>query len=174
MGKLTVWLLDALLGLESQPRYEALIDPWLKKIRNWEWLALGMWDCTEHGGKPARKYFILARNWTIWNYVSWSHNSTLNLTHFIQPSIAFHIESSHLFCCAKQVTGFYMKRNTGMKWVNSRIGLNGHISSRNWGVFYFWQNKVYIDMFYNDRRQLVAGQSSNIVKFASFRGFNVI
>ena len=31
---------------------------------------------------------------------------------------AFHIETSHLFCRAKQITGFYMKRNTGLKWVN--------------------------------------------------------
>ena len=29
------------------------------------------------------------------------------------------MESSHLFCRAKQMTGFYMKRNTGLKWVNS-------------------------------------------------------
>ena len=35
-----------------------------------------------------------------------------------QPSAAFHIETSHLFCSAKQMTGFYMKRNTGLKWVN--------------------------------------------------------
>ena len=29
------------------------------------------------------------------------------------PSVAFPIESSQLFCPAKQMTGFYMKRNTG-------------------------------------------------------------
>ena len=34
-----------------------------------------------------------------------------------QPSVAFHIETSHLFCRAKQVTGFYMIRSTGLKWV---------------------------------------------------------
>ena len=34
-----------------------------------------------------------------------------------QPSIAFHIETSHLFCRANQVTGFYIKHNTGLKWV---------------------------------------------------------
>ena len=32
-----------------------------------------------------------------------------------QPSVAFHIETNHLFSSAKQVTGFYMKCNTGMK-----------------------------------------------------------
>ena len=38
-------------------------------------------------------------------------------TNLFQPSVAFYIETSHLFCKAKQMTGFYMKRNTGMKWV---------------------------------------------------------
>ena len=36
-----------------------------------------------------------------------------------QPSVAFHIETSHLFCRAKQITGLYMKLNTGLKWVNA-------------------------------------------------------
>ena len=35
-----------------------------------------------------------------------------------QPSVAFHVETSHLFCFAKQVTGFYMKCNTGLTFVN--------------------------------------------------------
>ena len=34
-----------------------------------------------------------------------------------QPSVPFDIETSHLFCSVKQMTGFYMKRNTGLKWV---------------------------------------------------------
>ena len=38
-----------------------------------------------------------------------------------QPSVAFHIETSHLICCANQMTGFYMKRNTGLKWVKGDI-----------------------------------------------------
>ena len=33
------------------------------------------------------------------------------------PSVAFHIEASQLFCRIKQMTGFYMKRNTRLKWV---------------------------------------------------------
>ena len=35
-----------------------------------------------------------------------------------QPSAVFHIETSLLFCRALQMIGFYMKRNTGLKWVN--------------------------------------------------------
>ena len=38
------------------------------------------------------------------------------LTHF-SPSVAFHIETSHLICTANQMTGLYMKCNTGLKWV---------------------------------------------------------
>ena len=33
-------------------------------------------------------------------------------------SAAFNIETSHLFCWAKQMTGSYMKCYTGLKWVN--------------------------------------------------------
>ena len=36
----------------------------------------------------------------------------------IQPSVAFHIETRHLICSANQMTGFYMRCNTGLKWVN--------------------------------------------------------
>ena len=36
------------------------------------------------------------------------------LTHF---SVAIHIETSNLFCRAKQMTGFYMKGNTELKWL---------------------------------------------------------
>ena len=40
------------------------------------------------------------------------------LIHF-SKNVAFHIESSYLFSTAKQMTGFYMKRNAGMEWVDS-------------------------------------------------------
>ena len=32
-----------------------------------------------------------------------------------RPSVAFHIET----CSAKQMTGFYMKRNTGLEWIKA-------------------------------------------------------
>ena len=35
-----------------------------------------------------------------------------------QPSVAFYIETSYLICRANRMTGFYMKCNTGLKWVN--------------------------------------------------------
>ena len=36
----------------------------------------------------------------------------------LQSSVAFHIETSHLICSANQMTGFYMKFDTGVKLVN--------------------------------------------------------
>ena len=40
---------------------------------------------------------------------------------YINPfkhSVPFHIETSHLICKANQMTGFFMKCNAGLKWVN--------------------------------------------------------
>ena len=39
----------------------------------------------------------------------------------IQPCIALHLETSHLLWTAEELTGFYMKCNTGLKWVNTSI-----------------------------------------------------
>ena len=33
-----------------------------------------------------------------------------------QPIAVCHIETIHLLCSEKQMTGFYMKRNTELKW----------------------------------------------------------
>ena len=46
----------------------------------------------------------------------------VKLFNSFQSSIAFHIETSHLFCRAKRMTGFYMKLNTCLKWVNNVTG----------------------------------------------------
>ena len=43
-----------------------------------------------------------------------------NLVNPLQPSVAFHIETSHLFYSANQMAGFYMKYNTRLRWVNSK------------------------------------------------------
>ena len=34
------------------------------------------------------------------------------------PSVAFHVETSHLICLVNQMTDFYMRYNTGLMWVN--------------------------------------------------------
>ena len=36
-----------------------------------------------------------------------------------KTSVPFHLETSHLICNVNQMTGFYMKGNTGLKWVNT-------------------------------------------------------
>ena len=41
-----------------------------------------------------------------------------NIFNPFQSSVAFHIQVSHLFFSAKQMAGFYIKRNTGLKWVH--------------------------------------------------------
>ena len=38
--------------------------------------------------------------------------------HPFHPTVAFHIETSHLICAVNQITGFCIKCNTGLKWVN--------------------------------------------------------
>ena len=35
-----------------------------------------------------------------------------------QPSVAIQVKTSHLICSANQMTGFYVKCNIGLKWVN--------------------------------------------------------
>ena len=35
----------------------------------------------------------------------------------LQPSFAFHKETSHLICIANQVNGFFLKCKNGLKWV---------------------------------------------------------
>ena len=46
-----------------------------------------------------------------------------------QPSVAFHIETSHLIYTTDQMTDFFMKSNSGLKWVNStcQILINGSV-----------------------------------------------
>ena len=38
-----------------------------------------------------------------------------------QPGVAFDIETSHLFCSSKQMTGSYMKHNTRLEWVKGPV-----------------------------------------------------
>ena len=48
-----------------------------------------------------------------------------------QPSVTFHIETSHLICSAKQITGFYMKYNTGLKelsFLSSHVNMTLNLS----------------------------------------------
>ena len=54
-------------------------------------------------------------------YVWFLSRCSTQLFNPFQPSFAFHIETSHLVCTTNQVTGFYMKCNTGLQWVNVSV-----------------------------------------------------
>ena len=42
----------------------------------------------------------------------------VSLINPFKPSVAFHIETSHLICTANQMIGFSAKSHNGLKWVN--------------------------------------------------------
>ena len=79
-------------------------------------------------------FYTLPNTLVTWEYIVWKRVGSrmvyFNLqTHLIspfRPSVAFHIETSHLFCSANQMTGFYMKFNTGLTWVDFNIVPNIH------------------------------------------------
>ena len=48
----------------------------------------------------------------------WRYLSISAFFNSFQPSVMFLLETSHLFYAARQMTGFYTKRSTGLKWVN--------------------------------------------------------
>ena len=53
-----------------------------------------------------------------WNALLTTETATHRCFNQFQSSVVFHTENSHLFYRTKQMTGFYMKRNTGLKRVN--------------------------------------------------------
>ena len=60
-------------------------------------------------------------------------------------TVTFYIETNYLFFSAKQMTGFYMKRNTGLKWVKATTTIptninlfkasNRNLKSNAWNLF---------------------------------------
>ena len=57
-----------------------------------------------------------------------------NLSNKIRHSVAFHIKTSQLFCSTKQLTGFYMEHNIGLKWVTIAI-FHGYLSAHLFHTF---------------------------------------
>ena len=67
---------------------------------------------------------------------SWFRNFIWNLHYvmsLLQPNFAFFIETSHFMCAANQMTGFYIKCNSGLKWVNLH-DRKGHLFSSKFQV----------------------------------------
>ena len=49
-------------------------------------------------------------------FYCWKLKSNTAIKPF-QTSVAFHIKTRHLICCTNQMAGFYLKCNTGLKWL---------------------------------------------------------
>lgn len=62
------------------------------------------------------KFFVLALHPALFQREKFFDYSILVTCSFCL-TVVFHIETGHLFGRAKQVTDFYMKRSTGLKWV---------------------------------------------------------
>ena len=64
-----------------------------------------------------------------------------------QPGVAFHIETSNLIYPANQMTSFYIKCNTGLKWVNKKkkerqnVVQWGTITIKKWNIGIMFQVK---------------------------------
>ena len=56
--------------------------------------------------------------------IHWATPPITNVINQFQPSVGFHIETSHLKCTSNQMTGFYMKCNTWLKWVEVQVNWN--------------------------------------------------
>ena len=76
---------------------------------------------------------------------SFKCSPSLNL---FQPSVAFHMETSHSICIASQMTSFHMKYNTGLACVNSLI-LN-----------YFFQGVILLNVDRDTNRLTESEQTS--------------
>ena len=57
-----------------------------------------------------------------YNSVLFLHDREFGSNPF-QPNVAFHIEISYMICIANQMTGFIMKSNTRLKWVELVNGI---------------------------------------------------
>ena len=66
-----------------------------------------------------------ANQWTIFYmieiFVKKELMQLIDVINPFQPSVAFHIKTSHFFWTAKEITGFYMKWTTGLKSFNQEI-----------------------------------------------------
>ena len=75
---------------------------------------------------------------------------------FAQPSVAFHIETSYLFGRAKQMPGFYMKSNTGLKCVKNKFTHKSVIFSWLVLIFSVYNLTLSIDMRTNANQTMTA------------------
>ena len=67
----------------------------------------------------------------------------------LKPIVAFisQIEIDHLFCRAKQITGFYMKCNTGLNWIKP--------------AFHFWDILASYLKYFSRKKNITEGFKNN-------------
>ena len=71
-----------------------------------------------------------------------------------QPSVASHIETRHLFYRAKQMTGFYMKCNTGLKW-GKMVSNEQYFSIAAMFKFFHISNLIWNQINWNLKKELL-------------------
>ena len=73
----------------------------------------------------------------------------------ISASVAFHIKTSQLICTANQLTGFYMKCNTRLKWVKLDLG---------WLCKHYSNGYIYLYTFVTTLFPFAGSASENVMK----------
>ena len=64
------------------------------------------------------------------------------LLNSFQPSDAFHIKPRYFICTVNQMTGFYMKSNTGLKILKQKKYIVGHIYYKSGGKITLYQRQL--------------------------------
>ena len=65
--------------------------------------------------KAVRKCWVLQKLLEAWKF--WNKRASFSGLTSFQLNVVFDIETSHLICFANKMTGFYIKCNSGLKWV---------------------------------------------------------
>ena len=76
-------------------------------------------DCLK-ATEPLPRYFWYSFDRPRKYEYPWTWNPAINCVISFYPfhySVAFNIGFSHLICSGNQMTGFYIKCNTGLKWI---------------------------------------------------------
>ena len=90
-----------------------IIQLWKAKVKEYCWLLI-LWSTNQIFEIILATSFVQFLNIVLTKeHFRWKFQSFYSF----QFSVAFYIETSHLFCFAKQMIGFCMKCNTGLKWV---------------------------------------------------------
>ena len=98
LRRIILWISPSYLKVN--PRYTSFFfeNSWCQQLQPSFWSYVFV---------KTHQILMYLTNWNIRNYTNKSN----------QPSVAYHIETSHFICTTNQMSGFYMKCNPGVKWV---------------------------------------------------------